>query len=121
MYGTLTPKKQMNQIEMVQRRAARDRYACHRYLNTSPRFLCRTTAFFSTCWSRRTSESSTYGKQRICRCNSASTHFHVSWLSNFIFYPKLLYKSLRQSFLYSFITILPSESGVTHDYSTIFP
>jgi hypothetical protein len=40
-----------------------------------PRFLCRPTAFFSTCWSRGTSESSTYGKQRICRCNSASTHF----------------------------------------------
>jgi hypothetical protein len=37
------------------------------------------------CW---TSESSTYGKQRICRCNSASTHLNVSWLSDFIFYPK---------------------------------
>jgi hypothetical protein len=59
---------------------------------TSPRFLCRPTAFFPTCWSRVTSESSTYGKQRICRCNSASTHFHVSWLSDFIFYPKPLYK-----------------------------
>ena len=87
----------------------------------SPRFLCRPTAFFSTCWSRGTSESSTYGKQRICRCNSASTHFHVSWLSNFIFYPKPLYKSLHQSFFYSFITILPSEKGVTLHYSTILP
>ena len=38
---------------------------------------------------------------------------HVSWLSDFIFYPKPLYKSFRQSFFYSFITILPSESGVT--------
>jgi hypothetical protein len=38
-------------------------------LFSSPRFLCRPTAFFSTCWSRGTSESSTYGKQRICRCN----------------------------------------------------
>jgi hypothetical protein len=64
----------------------------------SPRFLWRPTAFFSTCWSRGMSESSTYEKQRICRCNSASTHFHVSWLSDFIFYPKPLYKSLRQSF-----------------------
>ena len=54
--------------------------------------------FFSTCWSRGTSESSIYEKQRICRCNSASTHFHVSWLSDFIFYPKPLYKSLHQSF-----------------------
>ena len=88
---------------------------------SSPRFLCRLTAFCSTCWSRGTSESSTCGKQRICRCNSASTHFHVSWLSDFIFYPKPLYKSLRQSFFYSFITILPSENGVTLDYSTIFP
>ena len=87
----------------------------------SPRFLCRSTAFFSTCWSRGTSESSTYGKQRICRFNSASTHFHVSWLSDFIFYPKPLYKSLHQSFLYSFITSLPSESGVTLHYSTILP
>jgi hypothetical protein len=68
-----------------------------------------------------TSESSTYGKQRICRSNSASTHFHVSWLSDFIFYSKPLYKSLHQSFFYSFITILPSESAVTLDYSTIFP
>ena len=90
-------------------------------LKSSPRFLCRLTAFFSTCWSRGTSESSTYGKQRICRCNFASTHFHVSWLSDFIFYPKPLYKSLRQSFFYSFITILPSESGVALDNSTIFP
>ena len=75
--------------------------------------------FFSTCWSHGTSESSTYGKQRICRCNSASTHFHVSWLSDFIFFPKPLYKSLHQYVFYSFITILPSESGVTLYYSTI--
>ena len=45
---------------------------------------------------------------------------HVSWLSDFIFYPKPLYKSLHQSFFYSFITILPSESGATLEYSTIF-
>jgi hypothetical protein len=43
------------------------------------------------------------------------------WLSDFIFYPKSLYKLLHQSFFYSFITILPSESGVTLDYCTIFP
>ena len=85
----------------------------------SPRFLWRPTAFFSTCW--EPSECSTYGKQQICRCNSASTHFNVSWLSDFIFYPKPLYKSLHQSFFYSFITILPSEGGVTLHYSTIFP
>jgi hypothetical protein len=68
-----------------------------------------------------TSESSTYGKQRIYPCNSALAHFHVSWLSDFIFYPKPLYKWLHQSFFYSFITILPSESGVTLHYSTILP
>jgi hypothetical protein len=39
--------------------------------------------------------------------------------ADFIFYPKPLYKSLHQSFFYSFITILPSESGVTLHYSTI--
>jgi hypothetical protein len=44
--------------------------------------------------------------------NLNEINFHVSWLSDFIFYPKPLYKSLHQSFFYSFITILPSESGV---------
>ena len=38
-----------------------------------------------TCCSRGTSESSTYGKQLICLSNSWSAHFHVSWLSDFIF------------------------------------
>jgi hypothetical protein len=76
---------------------------------------------FSTCCSRGTSESSTYGKHRICLSNSWSAHFHVSWLSDCIFYQKPLYKSLHQSFVYSFITILSSESGVTPHYSTILP
>jgi hypothetical protein len=53
--------------------------------------------------------------------NSGSAHFHVSWLLDFIFYQKPLCKSLHQSFFYSFITILPSESGVSLHYSTIFP
>ena len=53
--------------------------------------------------------------------NSGSAYFHVSWLFDFIFYQKLLYKLLNQSFCYSFITILPSESGVTLHYITIFP
>ena len=68
------------------------------------------------CCSRGTSEGYAYGKQRICLSNSWSAHFHVSWLSDFIFYQKPLYKSLHQSFFYSFITILPSESGVTLHY-----
>ena len=50
-----------------------------------------------------------YGKQLICLTSSMSAHFHVSWLSDFINYQKPLYKSLHQSFFYSFITILPSE------------
>jgi hypothetical protein len=86
----------------------------------SPRFLCRPTTFFPTCWSRGTSESSTYGKQQIGPCNYALAHFHVLWLSDFIFYPKPLYKSLHQSFFYSFITILPSENGVTLHFTAIF-
>ena len=53
--------------------------------------------------------------------NSWSAHFHVLWLSNFNFYQKPLYKSLHQSFFYSFITILPSESCVTLHFSTILP
>ena len=91
------------------------------YLQHSPRFLCRPTAFFVCCYSCGMSESSTYGKQRICLSNSWSAHFHVSWLWDFIFYQKPLYKSLHQSFFYAFITILPSESGVTLHYSTILP
>jgi hypothetical protein len=71
--------------------------------------------------SRWTSERYAYGKQRICFSNSGSAHFHVLWLSDFIFYQKPLYKSLHQSFFYSFITILPSESGATLHYSTILP
>ena len=49
-----------------------------------------------------------------------SAHFHVSWLSDFIFYPKPLYKSFHQSFFYSFITILPPRkwcyTRVEHDF-----
>ena len=82
----------------------------------SPRFLCRLTDFMDLLqpWDVR----GLY--MLICLSNSASAHFHVSWLSDFIFYQKPLYKSLHQSFFYSFITILPSERGVTLYYSTIF-
>ena len=59
-------------------------------------------------------------KSEICLSNSWSAHLHVSWLSDFIFHQKPLYESLHQSFFYSFITILPSESGVTLLYSTIY-
>ena len=73
------------------------------------------------CQSYRTSERYISGKQRICLSSSWSAHFYVSWLSDFINYQKPLYKSLHQSFFYSFITILLSESGVTLHYSTILP
>jgi hypothetical protein len=53
---------------------------------SSPRFFCRPTAFCSTCWSRGTSERSPQGKQRIYRSNSGLAHFHVSWLSDCIFF-----------------------------------
>ena len=85
----------------------------------SPRFLCRPTALYI--FLLEPSESYAYGKQRIRLSASWSAYFHVSWLSDFIFYQKPLYKSLHQSFFYSFITILPSESGVTLHYSTILP
>ena len=92
-----------------------DRFINHMDIHVYVRygFLCRPTAFCSTCWSRVTSEGSPWGKQRICSSNSGSAHFHVSWLSDFIFYPKPLYKSFHQSFFYSFTTILPSKSGIT--------
>jgi hypothetical protein len=45
--------------------------------------------------------------------------YNNRWSPDFIFYQKPLYKSLHQSFFYSFITILPSESGATLHYSTI--
>ena len=53
--------------------------------------------------------------------SSGSAHFHVSWLLDFIFYPKPLCKSLHQSFFYSFITILPSESSAILHCCTILP
>jgi len=40
---------------------------------------------------------------------------------SFYFLSETLYKSLHQSFFYSFTTILPSESGVTLDYSMLLP
>ena len=39
----------------------------------------------------------------------------------YFLYQKPLYKSLHQSFFYSFITILSSESGIALYYSTILP
>ena len=42
-------------------------------------------------------------------------------VSDFIFYPKPLYTSFHQSFFYSFITILLSESDFTLHYSTVLP
>jgi hypothetical protein len=91
-------------------------------LHISGSYVVRdSSAVWWLCCSRGTSERYAYGKQLICLSSSWSAHFHVSWLSDFIFYQKPLYKSLHQSFFYSFITILPSESGVTLHYSTMLP
>jgi hypothetical protein len=100
---------------------------CHQYIMASATHVVRdSSAVQRLLWiccscARGTSERYAYGKQRICFSNSGSAHFHVSWLSDFIFYQKPLYKLLHQSFFYSFITILPSESGATLHYSTILP
>ena len=89
------------------------------YLSSS-RFLCCPTAFFNLLqpWDVR---ELYIRKTADLPSNSGSAHFHISWLFYFIFYQKPLYKSLHQSFFYSFITILPSDSGVTLHYSTILP
>ena len=86
----------------------------------SSRFFCRPMAFFD--WLSPWDVRELYiRKTADLPSNSGSAYFHVSWLFDFIFYQKPLYKSLHQSFLYSFITILLLESGVTLHYSTIFP
>jgi hypothetical protein len=87
---------------------------------SSPRFLWRPTAFMDLLWPWDVREFYIRNTADF-PSNYGSAHFHVSWLFDFIFYQKPLYKSLHQSFFYSFITILPSESGVTHDYCMIFP
>ena len=84
-----------------------------------PRFLCRPTAFFFDLlepWNVRELYIRKTADLPLQLCVDT---FHVSWLSDFIIYQKPLYKSLHQWFFYSFIIILPSESGVTLHYSTI--
>ena len=90
----------------------------------SPRFLCRPTAFFFDLlepWDVRELYIWKTADLPLQLCVDTFPRFVWLTLSDFIFYPKPLYKSLHQSFFYSFITILPSESGVALDYSTIFP
>ena len=48
---------------------------------TSPIFLCRPTALLCHCQSRGTSESSTYGKQRICPPNLGQ---HISTFRGYL-------------------------------------
>ena len=88
---------------------------------SSPRFLCRPTAFLDLLesWDVRELYIRKTADLPMQLCLATFPRFHVSWLSDFIFYPKPLYKSLHQSFVYSFITLLPSESGVPLHYSTI--
>ena len=88
----------------------------------SPRFLCRPMAFCSTSWSRGTSEHSPF----IRKTADLPLQLRVGTFPHFVpirfyFLSKPLNKSLHQSFLYSFITILHSQSGVTLDYCMIFP
>ena len=82
---------------------------------SSLRFLCRPTAFFRLagavgCQRALHKENSRFASPTLGR--------HIS---TFHGYQKPLYKSLHQSFFYSFITILPSESGVALHYSMILP
>jgi hypothetical protein len=76
-----------------------ERHIC---MYVSPRFLCRPTAFFRL--------ASAMGHQRALHTENsgfvaATLRRHIS---TFRGYRKPLYKSLHQSFFYSFITILHS-------------
>ena len=73
---------------------------------------------FSTCCSRRTSGSSAYGKQRICPPTLGQ---HISTFRGYLILFSIRNPYINRftnHFFYSFITILPSESGVTLHYST---
>ena len=87
------------------------------YIKGSPRFLCCPMAFFLLDpWDVR--------ELSIRKTADLPLQLLVGTfprLSDFIFYQKPLYKSPHQSFFYSFITILPSESSVTLHYNTILP
>ena len=76
-----------------------------RLLFHSPRFLCRLTALISCCC-RSTSEGDTYGKQRICFSNSGSAHFHISWLSDFIFFALIYLENILLQSDFSFIVCI---------------
>ena len=86
----------------------------------SPRFLCRPTAFFFF--------ARAVGRQRaLHKENSGFASPTLDrYISMFCGYQILFsirnpYINHYQSFFHSFITILPSESGVTLHYSTILP
>jgi hypothetical protein len=68
------------------------------YANHLPRYIAvivvSPTAFFSELLEPWDVRELYIRKKLICPCNSAFAHFHVSWLSDFIFYPKPLYKSV---------------------------
>ena len=90
-------------------------------LAPSLRFLCRPTTLYII--ARAVERQSTIYTENSGFA-SPTLGQHISTFRGyqiFIFYQKPLYKLLHQSFFYSFITILPSESGVTLHYSTILP
>jgi hypothetical protein len=92
-------------------------------LKFSPRFLCRPTTLYII------ARASNVRAQYIRKTADLLLQLWISTFPRFVaiwFYflsetLNGLYKSLHQSFFYSFITILPSESGVTLHYSTILP
>jgi superfamily II DNA helicase RecQ len=53
--------------------------------------------------------------QNVLERKDSMAVLHTGFGKNMCYVPPFL------SFFYSFITIFPSESGVTLDYSTIFP
>ena len=97
-----------------------DRLKKHVPCPSIPIFLCRPTVFCSTCWSRGTSEHSPY-KPDLPLPLRIGTFPRFVAIGFYFLSETLIYQSLHQSFFYSFITILPSESGVTLHYSTILP
>ena len=65
-------------------------------ISGSPRFLCHPMAFFDLLQPWDVRELYIW-KTTDFPSNSGSAHFYVSWLFDFIFYQKPLYKSLHQS------------------------
>ena len=90
--------------------------------NISPRFLCRSTTFYIIARAVER-QSAIYTENSGFASPTLGQHISTFRGYRILFSIRnpYIYKSLHQSFFYSFITILPSESGVTLHYSTILP